>query len=134
MSKRTMKIWTDALDSGEFRQTKGALAKRKKKKGGGYNFCCLGVAEHCRMIDQYGEAKWIEEENRECHPFDASDIERNNVLSRKGRDWLGVNSADPKIRTLLDGATGLTEVCHLSELNDEGRSFQEISKLIKEQL
>lgn len=42
MSKRGLDLWTEALESGEYKQGEGYL--RKRNPDGEETFCCLGVA------------------------------------------------------------------------------------------
>lgn len=49
INKKNIQLWVDALRSEEYKQTRGALAR---KKNGKTRYCCLGVA--CEVAIKHG--------------------------------------------------------------------------------
>jgi hypothetical protein len=76
MIRENVEAWCDALESGEYEQTKGALYK-----DGGY--CCLGVAR-CVLTGRRGRWSGID-------------------LTRDEQDALGIRSAVSGLIMLNDG-------------------------------
>lgn len=99
------KRWVAALESGEWKQTKGTL----HRKGGGY--CCLGVA--CKLLlgepDDFLGHFAIWGDDGEAAPKEV-------VAALKLRGTLGESAAEPT---------------DLASLNDSGSSFKAIAKMIR---
>jgi len=95
--------WVEALRSGEYKQGKSQL---KSKKG----YCCLGVA--CKMEGQriFKDKEWIDPE-----------------LSN------GLNKYPKHIPSLLIGSAADNSFVHeVSDMNDNGKTFNEIADWIEE--
>lgn len=90
MNTDKLKLWTDALRSGEYRQGRGNLASRD---GDTVKYCCLGVACEVAIKDGlYLEVTWgRESETLGFVDLDMKFYDREDlVLPRKVQEWLGV--------------------------------------------
>lgn len=110
--KKQVKIkWLAALNSGRYKQGKGALRQGRK-------FCCLGVL--CDVYAKEKRKKWEK-------PFFRKKVKailgEENFLPFEVVKWAGLEGDDPE-------ANGKC----LSFLNDKRMSFKEISLLIKKYL
>lgn len=114
------KKWIEALRSGDYEQTRGALAR----VGGGY--CCLGVA--CDLAEANGVHL-----NVEVFP---SVVDDSGMFAYSGytallppsvQEWLGLRTdgGDFYYCDAYDGAGSLAEA------NDEGSTFDEIANIIE---
>ena len=104
MNKEYKEKWIAALRSGKYKQGTGSLRKNDK-------FCCLGVL--CDIVDS---SKW-ELPRSEGTPivYDS----RTSYLPEKIKNNLNIEYRQQK---------------DLAELNDEGKSFNEIADWIEENL
>lgn len=110
MKKPIKDLWVKALLSGEFRQGKYRLEKDGK-------YCVLGVLSVLALsegICTYG--------NRGTGSYD----KRLHSLSFNVQDWSGIRTSKAEIT--LDDGTKTT----LADLNDSGKSFKELAKIIEE--
>jgi len=98
------KKWLEALESGEYVQTTGALCD-------GNGFCCLGVA--CDVLGLEAEKQpsgmWLYDGHTGCAP--QSVVKNLNLIDDQGQ------TRDPG-KTLVD-------------MNDGGQSFAEIAAFIR---
>lgn len=102
----TIQQWIDALLSGEFKQGKGRLRT-------GDSFCCLGVA--CAVKDN---TKWVQYATEKGEPtYHWENAEYTHFLPMSLMKELGLTG---EIQDRL--------VC----MNDNGKTFIEIAKQIKE--
>jgi hypothetical protein len=110
--------WVEALRSGEYKQTQ----KRLRDKVG---YCCLGV-----LCDLHSKETGQEWEN-ECIYLGHAEILPDEVVA-----WAGFNKVN------LYSSFGITpngqgvqcDGMPLSQLNDEGQTFEQIAKVIEEKL
>lgn len=116
MKKKIKEQWIQALRSGEYSQTAGCLHSEN-------GFCCLGV-----LTDLY-----LKEFDEEWTAGDPSDevlsyhVHQNyNYLPLDVVDWAGLDSESPMI-VMQDG-----EKDALANMNDEGKTFEEIAQIIEE--
>jgi hypothetical protein len=116
MNSEVKNKWTTALRSGEYTQDSGKLRSR-----GGY--CCLGVLCELAALEGVIPAAHVEEED-EMYWYDGE----RQFLPYSVVDWAGLADADPRVR--VDDVINNT----LSELNDDGRTFDEIAGFIEEGL
>lgn len=123
MNKEIKKIWTDALLSGEYTQGKHRLHSREAE-----TYCCLGVlcdlaVKHgvTEMREVYGDFQYGTGSNE----YDWSD----KVLPGSVTEWAGLEDDNPDVINPQDG----TGSC-LAELNDVGFTFEQIAKIIEEEL
>lgn len=101
------KLWVEALRSGEYEQTDGALRYEDK-------FCCLGVA--CDLYRKHGGGP-------EWGPNDVYDA-KVDYLPKSVMDWLGV-SHDSGVFGEGD------DMDSLGDLNDAGTGFEVIAEIIE---
>lgn len=113
--------WVAALRSGKYRQGKNAL---RYDFGEGSEFCCLGV-----LCDLHDSSLWDKKDARMgVYTYESSEGHRVGFdLPQNVRDWAGIPEADPNVWD--NGA-----LAKLSQLNDFGRTFDEIATLIEESL
>jgi len=103
---------TDALRSGEYKQTKQRLRNDE-------GFCCLGVACDIYMKET-GDGEWVKMALGSSQKFMIGEVGSMTSLPKPVAEWFGIqglgyyNSSEP----------------HLAQLNDKGRSFQEIATFI----
>lgn len=101
-NKPNMLLWVEALESGKFPQSHGALRNR----GG---FCCLGVA--CEVAIQNRlpvEIRVIQpdhEEGREVYHYDGDTA----ILPRSVVDWLGLQQPNPIISSVHVSSANIVE-------------------------
>lgn len=122
MDPRKKRDWVDALRSGRYRQALSRLSSDAE------TFCCLGVA--CDLARQEGVGHWI----GYWHPAgdsmsfvgsgDASDVSWSQ-MPQSVAEWLGAAEGDPRV------STGNGARVPLSQLNDQGYSFNEIADFIE---
>lgn len=106
--------WQEALRSGKYQQGTGRL-----RSDDGLSFCCLGV-----LCDLYSPELWEKRpkpNGGEYYNYKASVSDRMiTALPSHVCLWSGLKDNDPIINGL-----------HLSEMNDEGRSFAEIAEALE---
>lgn len=112
-------IWTNALESNTYAQTKNYLHTDD-------GFCCLGV-----LCDLYAQRhpgfSWAKQESDE--PFyDFADTDSITSLPLVVQEWAGLSESDP----LIHRPRGSEENVTLAFLNDNGKAFPEIAKIIRE--
>jgi hypothetical protein len=107
-----IKKWVVALRSGKYKQGKEKLHKQTKS---GDRYCCLGVL--CEMAVR---AKVLSPPERDCtdeiYYYEMDEGELPEVV----KQWAGIA-----------GSCGEFEGGSLAEMNDEGRKFTTIAKLIE---
>lgn len=125
MKPQIKKLWIEALRSGEYEQTQGCLRDET-------GFCCLGVLTDLYLKEH--DEDWtagdgiICSENR--NPYSAH--EEVNYLPEDVRIWAGLLSQSPTVVTRESSQDSGIEA--LANLNDSGKSFQEIAQIIEEQV
>ena len=107
--------WISALRSGSYKQTNSKL--RNSSEG----YCCLGVL--CDIYSQDCKVSWV------------GDKIHGDVLylPRAISQWAELESEDPIVEVLIDETDEFKKV-PLSELNDDGWSFESISHVIEDNL
>lgn len=105
MKKEIAKLWSEALRSGKYKQTKRRLRKKD-------SFCCLGV-----LCDLSSLGKWSKEETYGGNGFDALGFLPQSVM-----DWSGMENEL--------GEYGHFQDQSLSRQNDCGKSFSQIADTI----
>jgi hypothetical protein len=110
MNKEIKTRWLNALRNGKYKQGKRRL------KGVAGTYCCLGVL--CDILKEDIGADWRNEMFLGSCQF----------LPAIVREKAELVSSDPNIKN----ESGI--LISLSDLNDNGRSFEEIAKYIEEQL
>lgn len=110
------KKWIEALRSGKYQQTKGAL---KNTEG----FCCLGVA--CELS---GLGRWEKDGAWTYYVVDEegfSPDRREDYLPYAVRKWLGLYTSEGEYDSDF-GRTNLTKAN-----DDDGLTFEQIADLIE---
>lgn len=104
--------WVEALRSGDFPQSVGALQTPT-------GFCCLGVlceiavADHAASRDRWGyQAPYLDDGSYD-----------DELLPEGVAEWAGLSDVSPDV-----GADALVE------LNDDGATFEELAVLIEKYL
>lgn len=107
------KKWVKALKSGEYKKTKGTLRDEK-------GYCCLGVA--CELAVQNKIIKPAKKHDESGYFFYGKE---DNFLPKKVMQWLGVRSARGSFVAKKEVQLSL------DTLNDTGKSFKAIAKIIE---
>jgi len=127
MNSEVKAKWLQALRSGEYRQTRCMLRSCNDA------FCCLGV-----LCDIYTD------EVEGCWEYDGYDSDGYTMINHNKDqhskidlpacviEWAGLEDANPQVHLKIndDNFAFVT----LAELNDEGKTFNEIADLIEKQL
>lgn len=100
----------DALESGEYKQGERAL------RNGPDMFCCLGVA-----CDLYAK----EHPEKQSWSFFNAFMGETAVLPKTVKDWFGFKTVTGGLTNLVEGYPSLLE------LNDGGKDFKYIAKVIR---
>jgi hypothetical protein len=101
--------WVEGLQSGNYKQGPSYLKR-------GDQFCCLGVL--CDLHSKETDTSWVKSYENDQGP---RYLGAYDVLPQKVMDWAGLTESNPKIIDL-----GLS----LAELNDLGKTFEEIANII----
>jgi len=111
------KEWADSLRSGEYKQGKHVL----RSEG---SFCCLGVL--CDIYRTKASGGW---NGIRFVAFDGTSSEIELPLAV--RTWAGMQSSNPvNPKLFLEESRGQGLPATLSDMNDEGATFEEIADLI----
>lgn len=109
MNKEAKQKWIEALRSGEFKQTQGAL---KRKEVDNFKYCCLGVL--CEIQDDVG---W---------------------RSSDGIKYANYHDSESCLFLPFDLLTDLnikeSDQSELVDMNDDGKTFEEIADYIEKNL
>lgn len=117
MNKEIKEKWLKALRSGDYEQGEECLRKEEK-------YCCLGVL--CDIIKKDLSLDWIKKEDQEIFQF--GDYENDDeVLPFLVFKYCELDGRDPIIYI---GGRGR----NISDLNDNGYTFEVIADLIEKQL
>lgn len=109
MKKRIKKKWLEALRSGDYKQTTGAL---RIKTDDGFTYCCLGVLEQIRCDDVEGKR----------FPANCS------VLTKSTVEWAGLSESDPEL-----GDYSAVD-CNDGTFNLKSKTFKQIADRIEKYL
>lgn len=113
--KEFIEHWLKALESEEYRQTRGVL--KAELKGGEYAYCCLGVA--CEVANDLGVRKVKIVTDKE------------QVLPPKMTSLIGISENGSFVEFVeINGGV----YSNLAEMNDDWVSFKKIAQVIREQL
>lgn len=125
--------WVDALESGDYVQTKGQL--RKDNDDGTSCFCVAGVACELALADGV-DLRWDPRiqaylwhtENCDCGCDEERDMQTNISVPAPVKEWLGMKRV-PKV--LLDARLGI-EADVVSVNDSSGWSFARIAEGLRE--
>ncbi len=121
--KANRQKWYDELISGRHKQTLNALQDEDGK-------CCLGVACYLAVQEGVIGEPTINEASYDTVSYDGED----STLPPSVMEWLGFDSADPKIEEEFKSKQreGGSYFPTFSELNDiEKMSFEQIAAILK---
>ena len=130
MNPQVKEKWIDALLSGKYEQ-----GSEKLRSVTGY--CCLGVL--CDLYSQEQNTEWEFRGNEETNlqPQDYWYFEgESEFLPDSVREWAGMTFKNPQVRVDVSPEDDEDEWFYndeIANLNDSGYTFEELSKLIKEQ-
>lgn len=127
MNKDVQRTWAEALRSGEYEQTQGALHNE-------YGYCCLGVL--CELAvkeeviapaavsrkDTLGK-RWVYGEGKEA-----------STLPSEVMAWAGLDQRNPKVDCTHGNDEYHDACCTLAGQNDGGASFHKIADIIEKKL
>lgn len=118
MNTEVKEKWISALRSGKYKQ--GIRSLRTE-----HGYCCLGV-----LCDLYSQ-----EHNKEWRFQDVwSFYDSLCFLPPDVEQWAGLNSSNPSVKIPVDDENKYFYHEPLSDLNDSGYSFEQISNIIEQQL
>jgi hypothetical protein len=130
MNPEVKQKWIDALRSGKYEQ-----GSEKLRSVSGY--CCLGVL--CDLYAQEHNTEWEFRGNEETNlqPKDYWYFEdQSEFVPESVMDWAGFTENCPVVKIDVEEDDEDSWFYHegLADLNDSGYTFNELSKLIQEQL
>lgn len=102
LNRENIRLWVDALRSGDFVQGKGSLAQDGK-------YCCLGVA--CEVALRNGVQMDVKRDTS-VYYYDQHSVH----LPPAVMEWLGITAMSPMVDYV--NRTGLPQREFLTELND----------------
>ena len=111
MNRKIADKWIAALRSGEFNQTRERLADMRRTE-----HCCLGVLCELAIKDDVEMEVFASVDARTY--FDGDDA----LLPERVAEWAGMSSRDGALPGFFT----------LADLNDDGRSFEDIADVIEE--
>jgi hypothetical protein len=113
-----IKIWHDALLSGQYPQGSGTLLRDGR-------YCCLGVATH-EAIKHGVTGLRVGDDGDGGFVRVTTNYTETDTLPPEVKEWLGVDRSDPELVTEAEGSVSA------SSLNDEWLiSFEEIAACIR---
>jgi len=117
MKERIKKVWVKALTGKKYKQGRTRLRTRN-------GFCCLGV-----LCDLYGKETGVEwKKTSDGWVF----LEKDCTLPRAVMKWAGLKSPNPNPNKPNEWSSLTNRT--LAGLNDGGKKFKAIAKVIKEAL
>lgn len=139
--------WVKALESGEFRQTKGQLGLGNTVDG--FSYCCLGVA--CELAIQAGVKvqRQVVEEKESGDPFDPDTVVYNGDVTllppQQVHEWYDMEDNVQLFDVIsweidnpgswlpdLDGVEAREYFVEASELNDANHyTFDQIARCVR---
>jgi hypothetical protein len=110
MKARIKEMWLAALRSGQYKQAQNTLSDGK-------GFCCLGVLCNIHALETGTPWRQFKKAVEPCY------MGSKTFLPVTVQKWAGLNGTDPSAGGVL-----------LSQRNDIGDTFKQISKLIEKGL
>lgn len=134
MKKEIKEAWLEALESGKYQQTTGALCHKGVHVD---TFCCLGVLSDL-YVQSHPDVTWT----TFSQPFDTArgipmvlniDPTNRDTLPAQVMEWAELNGPDPSvdISQVLDLYPDENDEVGLAQINDSGRSFSQIAEIIR---
>ena len=121
MNYKVKEKWISALRSGKYKQ--GIRHLRNEDK-----YCCLGVL--CDLYSQEHNIEWDFDDFISTWSFYGS----CDVLPYSVQNWSGLNTSNPMVKVSVDDENKYFHHEPLSDLNDTGFTFEQISNIIERQL
>lgn len=127
MNSQIKQKWIDALLSGKYTQGQSKLYS-------GDGFCCLGVL--CDIYaKEVGDFAWLKKDPSKTVDNDKWDYwyfdDQSEVLPECVSKWSDLNEKDPVVINVVLDQDYITT---LSSMNDKGATFEDLAKIIQEQL
>lgn len=129
--------WIEALRSGQYQQTRGALRRLgtdTNSTGESYpeGFCCLGVL--CDVIAGDIDGQWLAPDESGALAFSAPDSDpKQGLLPDSVMSFVQAEDSLVPLRNTVSLRTVMRHTS-LVGINDEGASFSEISDIIEQHL
>lgn len=124
--------WVEALESGQYQQTKSYLA-RPAMTGNDIGYCCLGVL--CDLAVKHGviaEPEMVGEDDQKLLKFDGD----TRDLPQSVSEWAGLEDIDVNLDVPAylaeEEAEGLSEETAIALNDSYGFSFRKIAACIRE--
>ena len=117
--------WAALLESGRYKQAKHRLCRLNEH--GEYSFCCLGILVEMHQSahrEETGEALYSEVSCSSLGEAGTIGYDHNNSA-------INPHMKFPPARTRSWAGLSYGEEKRLARLNDQGRSFREIAKVIR---
>ena len=110
-----IELWTDALESGKYKQCTSVLSRNGR-------YCCLGVL--CELYcENVKNIKQIIITDYEDGPRTSVQYgQYTQILGSEVMNWVGLRG---------NSGNSVSTEDHLSDLNDNGTTFKEIAQIIK---
>jgi hypothetical protein len=128
MNSEVKAKWLEALRSGEYKQARYRLRSLDN------SFCCLGVL--CDIYTKEVEGSWKYDKDQFSDAYEMiggnGDYPVTSELPGCVRDWAEVEGCNPQVHVKKEDNNYKFDT--LAELNDEGKTFNEIADLIEKQL
>lgn len=134
MKERIKNLWLTALRSGKYKQGKDSL--HAIDKNGEHHFCCLGVLTDLYLQEHPNKVGgWVEyEKNKQTRKLTLAFDGSEDLLTQRVKAWAGLSSTCPDIINGYDVICQCDIKTDVASLNDSGKRFKTIAKLIEEQL
>ena len=118
MDKKVKKLWVDALRSGEYKQAESVLCNKEEDK-----FCCLGVLcdLHAKTMKKKGFDKY------------GKYLKQSELLPKTVKNWAGFVGNEAEEYGDNDYDINVRNTT-LSQLNDDGKTFEQIADAIEKYL
>ena len=120
MDPKVKAEWLTALRSGDYEQVQGRL--RKTAEDGSKSYCCLGVLEDLSPLRQ-----WLDDDR--TVGLDGKTEPEAATLSYMACQWSGLESLSGYIN--LSPTVNRHFSVSLTELNDNGLTFEQIADVIE---
>ena len=131
MNPEVKQKWIDALRSGKYEQG----CERLRSVSG---YCCLGVL--CDLYAQEHDVEWDFRGNEETNlqPMDYWYFDdQSEFLPKVVMNWAGLKTHNPSVKVDIednDDGDNSFYTDEIANVNDSGYTFNDLSKIIQEQL
>lgn len=126
MKKEVLSKWIEALRSGDYTRGEGYLCRTDDD--GDELHCCLGVLCELAIKDGVKITKAYRDEDETIVSFN----DYQDFLPEEVATWAGLPHKNPSVEHLSGGDFEDFELTEpLSDLNDQGYSFQQIAEILE---